>query len=115
MLEEEQGIVARQNFSGCQTDGHSEIWGEIRPVQAQRPVRGYVFYHEQDTEHVAKRCELFLAYGAVGEGEADAIAVAQRIVAVLQETGFAVEWSGSVKDRLYVKGLEWKTRREVCP
>ncbi len=49
VLEEEHGIVARQNFSGCLSDGHSEIWGEIRQVQAQRPVQGYVFYHEQDT------------------------------------------------------------------
>jgi hypothetical protein len=114
VLEEEHGIVARQNFSGCLTDGHSEIWGAIRQVQDQRPVLGYVFYHAQDTEHAAQCGELFLAYGAVGEGEADSIAVAQRIVATLQDAGFAVDWNGSIKERIFVDGLDWKKRREGC-
>jgi hypothetical protein len=114
VLEEEHGIVARQNFSCCLTDGHSEIWAEIRQVQAQRPVQGYVFYHEQDTENVAQHGELFLAYGAVGDGEEAQVAVAQRVVAALLEAGFTVSWSGSAKERIVVKGLDWKKRREDC-
>ncbi|MBN2131292.1 MAG: hypothetical protein JW741_17460 [Sedimentisphaerales bacterium] len=114
VLEEEHGIVAWQNFTCCQTDGHSEIWGEIRQVQAQRPVMGYAFYHEQDTENAARYGELFLAYGAVEESETAQVAVAQRIVDTLRDAGFAVEWNGSVKERVFVTGVDWKKRREAC-
>jgi hypothetical protein len=114
MLEEEHGIVARQNFSCCQSDGRSEIWGEIREVQKRRPVEGYVFYHEQDTEKVAQSGDLFLAFGAVEEDKAAWQAVAQRAVAVLQEAGFTVEWNGSTETRIMIQGLDWKKRREDC-
>ncbi|MCD4668910.1 MAG: hypothetical protein K8S14_00540 [Actinomycetia bacterium] len=76
VLQEEHGIVARQNFSCCQSDGRSEIWGEIREVRAQRPVLGYVFYHGQDTEYVVESGNLFLAYGAVEQDESARLAVA---------------------------------------
>lgn len=113
-LEEEHGIVARQNFTCCQSDGHSEIWGEIRAAQEQRPVSGYIFYHEQDTESVVETGKLYLAFGAVEGGEAAELAVAQRSVAVLREAGFTVNWNGSVKQRISLTGLDWKKRREEC-
>ncbi len=114
LLEEEHGIVARQNFTCCQSDGHSEIWGEIRAAQKARPISGYVFYHEQDTASVAADGKLYLAFGAVAQGEAAQLAVAQRSVAVLREAGFTVEWNGSVKQRPCLTGLDWKKRREEC-
>lgn len=115
VLEEEHGIVARQNFTCCQSDGHNEIRGEIRRVQAHHPVMGYVFYHAQDTENVARHGELFLAYGAVEEGQAAQIAVAQHIVDTLRDAAFTVEWHGSVQERVLITGLDWKKRREDCP
>lgn len=111
---EAEGIVARQHFTCCQSDGHSEIWGEIRAAQKARPVIGYVFYHEQDTESVMETGKLYLAFGAVEKGEAATLAVAGRAAAVMQEAGFTVEWDGSVKQRLSLTGLDWKKRREEC-
>jgi hypothetical protein len=49
---ETEGSIARQDFTCCQSDGHSEIWGEIREAQKAHSVEGYVFYHRQDTEYV---------------------------------------------------------------
>src|SRR5262245_35729714 len=46
---ERQGILARQNYWCCSTCGHSAAWEEVKQAQAQRPVNGYVFYHNQDT------------------------------------------------------------------
>src|SRR5262245_23929207 len=34
---EGQGIVARQNFTCCQTCGHYEIWEEVRAAQQRHP------------------------------------------------------------------------------
>src|SRR5208337_4485547 len=45
-----QGIVARQNFSCCNNCGFTEIWDEIEDEEKRRPVEGYVFYHLQCTE-----------------------------------------------------------------
>jgi hypothetical protein len=114
VLEEEHGIVARQNFTDCQTCGHYEIQGEIQALQEQRPVIGYTFYHEQDTEGVVDGGTLYLAFGAVEEDEQAEAAVAQRIVTVLREAGLTVDWNGSIKTRILVKDLDWKKRREGC-
>jgi len=117
VLEEEHGIVARQNFADCQTCGHyeirGEIQGEIQVLQKQCPVIGYTFYHEQDTERVVDGGTLYLAFGAVEDGEQAEVAVAQCIVTVLQEVGLTVEWNGSPKTRILVKDLDWKKRREA--
>jgi len=114
LLLEEEGIVARQNFTCCQTCGHAEIWAEIREAQKQRLVKGYVFYHAQDTESAVRHNSLYLAYGAVGKDEGAELAVAQRIAAVMQEAGFTVEWNGSTKTRIKLKDIDWKKRREEC-
>jgi hypothetical protein len=48
---EAAGIVCRQNFSCCGTCGAGEIWDEMAAAgRAGLHVRGYVFYHVQDTE-----------------------------------------------------------------
>ncbi len=111
-LEEEAGIVARQNFTDCQTCGHYEIQGELQARQKQRPVVGYTFYHEQDTEHLVDDGTLYLAFGAVEAGEPAELAVAQRVVTVLREAGLTVTWNGSTKTRILVQDLDWKKRRE---
>ncbi|MFP4343773.1 MAG: DUF6891 domain-containing protein [Anaerolineales bacterium] len=105
-----RGIVARQNFSCCQTCGHTEIGAEIERVRKQRPVEGYVFYHEQDTESAAETGALYLAYGAVEEGPATLVEVGQHIVSILQAEGLHVEWDQDPRKRLRVN-LDWKRRR----
>jgi hypothetical protein len=110
MLEEAHGIVARHNFTCCQTCGHSEIWGEVRAAQAQGPVTGYVFYHEQDTERAVEGGHLYLAYGAVDDDDAATRDVARRIVQTLEEAGLPVEWNGDPRQRIRV-ALDWKRRR----
>ncbi len=110
VLQEEHGIVARQHFTCCQTDGHNDIWIEIREAQQRSPVAGYVFYHQQDTENAVQHGELFLAFGAVKEGDAAACEVGRRIVQVLQDADLSVEWSGSPCERPMVK-LNWQKRQ----
>lgn len=110
-LEEEAGIVARQNFADCQTCGHHEIQGEIQALQQHRPVMGYTFYHEQDTERLVDDGTLYLAFGAIEASAQAEATVARRIVAVLQEAGLTVTWNGSTKTRILIEDLDWKKRR----
>lgn len=107
---EQRGIVARQNFSCCQTCGSAEIWGEMEEADERGPdVRGYAYYHLQDTQGAAEDGGLYLAYGAVEE---DGIAaIAHEVVAVLRAHGLAVEWDGSTARRIHVP-MDWKRRRD---
>ncbi|MFT5775307.1 DUF6891 domain-containing protein, partial [Hyphomonas sp.] len=48
---EDNGIVARQNFTCCGNCGAAEIGVEIEDYEAMGHLaRGYVFFHQQDTE-----------------------------------------------------------------
>lgn len=53
------GIIARMNFTCCQTCGHAEIADE-RGADA---AHGYTFFHQQDSERLAAG-EVMLAFGA---------------------------------------------------
>lgn len=109
-LEADRGIVARENFTCCNTCGHGEIGDEIAQVeQAGLPVRGYAFFHAQDTEAAVEGHGLFLSFGAVdGTPEGDAM-VARDVVATLEGSGLAPEWDGDIGRRVFLP-LDWKRR-----
>jgi hypothetical protein len=107
---EEQGIVARQNFSCCGTCGSSEIWDEMENARnAGKLVRGYTFFHMQDTESAVDGCGLYLNYGSIDEGEKAAIAVGHVIQRELEKSGFSTNWDGDLGKRIGVS-LDWKKR-----
>jgi hypothetical protein len=105
------GIIARQNFTCCQTCGHSEIGSEIDDTMEHRPVSGYVFYHEQDTEHVAEHNTLFLAYGSIDGTEDNSVAIGHEVVAALKRAGLSVEWNGMIQKRICIRDIQWQRRR----
>lgn len=107
---EAEGIICRQNFSCCGTCGSAEIWDEVAEAQdAGCPARGYAFYHGQDTESAVEGYGLYLNYGAVEEGEAAALGVANEIVARLEQHSLRVSWDGRRSRRIGVS-LDWKRR-----
>lgn len=58
---ETAGFVARMNFTCCQTCGHTEIKDEATGTE-----RGYVFFHQQDSQRLADPdAVLFLAFGVL--------------------------------------------------
>jgi hypothetical protein len=108
---EAAGIVARQDFSCCGTCGVGEILDEIEKVVASgRDVRGYTFYHLQDTESAVEGHGICLSYGAREHDELAALAIGREIVSTLQRHGFAPEWPGTWDKRISVP-LDWKRRR----
>jgi hypothetical protein len=107
---EGHGIVARQNFTCCQTCGHAEIWDEIAAASGERPVEGYTFYHMQDTESACWGGHLYLAYGATAEEPEALVNVARRIVRALERAGLTAEWDGNTSRRIGVR-LTWRRRR----
>ncbi|NUT48379.1 MAG: hypothetical protein HOV94_13870 [Saccharothrix sp.] len=105
------GIVARADFTCCQTCGHAEIGDE-----AGEGARGYVFFHRQDTESAVEGGGVWLAYGAFGEHADHAAAdeaVAREVVAALAASGLPVEWNGSARTRIKVGPMAWLKRLPV--
>lgn len=105
------GIVARQNFTCCQTCGHTEIGYEIGKATVHRTVRGYVFFHAQDTESVVGRDVLYLAYGTPDGNEDDSVQIGHEVVATLRRHGLSVEWDGTIQKRICIKNIHWQRRR----
>jgi hypothetical protein len=110
---ESSGIVCRQDFTCCGTCGSAEIGAELDEAEERgAKVRGYAFYHQQDTEGAVEGFGLYLSYGAEEEGEAAALVIAREIVAVLQTYGLQPKWNGAWSQRIHVP-LVWR-RRLVC-
>lgn len=108
---EAAGIVSRQNFSCCGTCGAAEIDMEMdEAASSGRQVRGYAFFHEQDTAAAMECGRLFLSYGAIEEGENAAVAVGHEVAAALRRNGLRVDWDGRWEHRIAVP-IDWKRRR----
>jgi len=106
-----RGIVARQNFTCCQTCGHAEINFEIDEASKHRPIRGYVFFHEQDVERVVASGFLYLAYGSVSGKSKDSVRIGQEIVNALRNAGLQVQWNGKIEKRIAINAINWQRRR----
>ncbi|MEU4113752.1 hypothetical protein AB0F71_04565 [Kitasatospora sp. NPDC028055] len=111
-LLEDQGIVAAMDFTCCAACGYAEIGGE-----AEEDSRGFVFFHQQDTEAAAAGRGLMLRYGGFHTGEEPDGAAEQRtveigraVVAAVEAVGLPVEWDGSPHTAIRVAPLEWLNR-----
>jgi hypothetical protein len=116
------GVVARMDFTCCQTCGHTEIHDERRTGDW-----GYTFFHQQDSERlVGPDASLYLAFGAFppgsptessggsGGGSDDPdLPVARRVVAALERQRLQVRWDGTSAQRIEVMGLEWRKKLPV--
>jgi len=108
---EAQGIIALHNAGNTQSDGLSDASEHYHEAGgAASGYTGYCFYHWQDVQSVLERGKLYLAFGAIDGDDTSGVAVGRCIKAVLEATGFKVEWNGSIKTRLCVTGLRWQRR-----
>lgn len=108
---EAAGIVARQHFTCCGACGATQILDEMdRVAKDGRPVRGYTFFHIQDTEHAVDGDGLFLSYGAPDGNREAAVAIGHEVVAALREQGLEPEWNGRHSHRIGLP-IVWRRRR----
>ena len=108
---EDNGVVARANFTCCGNCGAAEIGTEIEDYETMGDkARGYVFFHQQDTESAVEGHGLYFSYGAAhSELDAAHIAIAQELFDVLQAVGLKPHWDGKIDHRVGVV-LDWKRR-----
>lgn len=105
-----RGVLARQNYWCCGTCGCAAIDDEMKArLRKKKPVRGYAFFHWQDTESAVTGHGLMLNYGAVEGDEDSAVAIGREIVQVLRAHKLRTSWKGLYDYRIGVK-LDWKRR-----
>ncbi|MFI7409924.1 DUF6891 domain-containing protein [Streptomyces sp. NPDC049627] len=100
------GITARENFTCCRGCGMAEIGAE------REDARGFVFFHQQGTEHAAGGHGLSLYYGGFDGSEETTAAVGQEVVAALAGAGLSTQWDGSPHKAINVTPLTWEKRLE---
>lgn len=109
---EGQGIMALQNAGYEQSDGISDVaqfYHEAGGEQSE--IVGYCFYHGQDLERVMESGELWLTYGDILGDDGKGVEIGRRIKCELEAVGFTVDWDGSIKTRLLIRGIQWRRRR----
>lgn len=130
------GVVARMNFTCCNTCGTDEIDDERTPIEVGEGYRfgesAYTFFHQQDAECLVESpATLFLTYSAwryatdldpvllaaarAAEESARAQVAAstdqqvgERVAAALRRHGLVVTWDGDPQARLAVSIGDWR-------
>lgn len=71
---------------------------------------GFCYYHTQDLERAVDKNikNLYLGFDSVSQNDNEALQVANRIVTKLKETGFELDWNGSVDQRIEIKNINWQ-------
>lgn len=107
----ETGLIAEQNFWCCQTCASSEVHATIKQARKSGGAvpRGYVFYHDQDTDRAVQGGGLYLAYGSRDGKSAACQAIASEVVDTLKHHGLEPEWNGKLDTRIFLP-LDWKRR-----
>lgn len=104
---EDDGIVAREDFTCCRGCGMSEIGAE---ADGKPGVRGFVFFHHQGTRGAAQGHGLSLYYGGFDGSEETTKAVGHQVVAALTASGLSAQWDGDPGKAIDVAPLEWRKR-----
>lgn len=96
------GIYARMNYWDCQSCGWAVIRSDAKKF-GYKNLQGFAFYHHQDNESLKKYGELYIAYGAESDNDADAVKVGEQIRNILSKHGLNVIWNGDTNERILVK------------
>jgi len=98
------GVTARENFACCRGCGLAEIGAE------REDARGFVFFHQQVTEHAAEGYGLALHYGGFDGSAETTTAVGHEVLAALRTAGLSADWDGDPDKAIDVKPLTWHKR-----
>jgi hypothetical protein len=101
----EADIVAEPHFACCAGCGRAEIGGFATPDS-----RGFVFFHEQDTDRAVAGEGLMLAYGGFDGTTEQTAAIGREVAAALTAAGLRIDWTGTPDKRIHVTPLEWRIR-----
>ncbi len=109
---DETGILSRQHFTCCATCGAADIRSEMDQAdKAGTMVRGFTFFHGQDTRCAVGGEALYLSFGATAPDDHEAaVAIGHEVVGTLRDHGLVPGWNGRYAHRIAVP-VCWRRRR----
>jgi hypothetical protein len=108
---EAQGIIALHRAGFTQSDGLEEVEDAYQERGGKNSdYAGHCFYTEQDQEGALGGTGLYIGFGHLSGNDAKGVKVGQMLRAALEREGFDVEWDGTIKSRLCLKGFHWQRR-----
>jgi len=106
-----QGVIALHRAGYTQSDGLEEVEDAYEEAGGKdSDYAGHCFYTEQDQEGSLDGSGLYIGFGHLSGGKSKGLKVGRMLRAALEHEGFEVEWDGTVKSRLFVKGFRWQRR-----
>lgn len=105
----QEGIIAIDYAGFDISEGHDEVGIVFNFMKENNlPRVGYCFFHQQDIERcMGKKAGLFLAFHSMSGDDKKAVEVGQRIVTLLKQENFTVNWDGSFEQRIEIKDFLW--------
>lgn len=108
---ERQGLIALHRAGFTQSDGLDEVEEAYRQARgAASGYAGHCFYTEQDQEGALDGGGMYIGFGHLTGDDAKGVEVGRLLRAALEREGLAVEWDGTIKSRLFVRGFRWQRR-----
>lgn len=90
------GFIALMNHLCCQGCACYDISERVKKAGGDPDTAHYAFFHNQDNDCLRDGRPFYIAHGGGDSGQ---------IVQRLEEQGLEVEWDGSDRTRICVKGL----------
>ncbi len=100
-------LFASMDYTCCSTCGHSEMCAEW---QEDDDEKGYVFFHEQNTDSMIATGCLYLHFGSFSRSPQRKIAIGKKIVRALKRQGLTVKWSQRPDESIEVHPINWLKR-----
>ena len=108
---ERQGVIALHMAGFTQSDGLEEVEDDYEEAGGKKSnYTGHCFYTEQDQKNALDGSGMYIGFGHQSGDDAKGIAVGHLLRAALVVEGLNVEWNGTIKSRLFVKGFRWQRR-----
>ncbi len=103
-------IVSLHKTGYTRQDGESdcsEIIDKLKTIGIT--AKGYCFYHTQDLERaIGDEKMLYIGFDSYNRDDKLAKEVAEKIVEILKNNGFNVNWNGSFETRIEILDIRWK-------
>lgn len=106
-----QKIVCIHKAGYTKQDGEGDCMETIeRLSELGIKTIGFCYYHSQDLARaVDNECRnLYLGFDSPTQDDNEAVKVAIKIVSVLKENTFDVNWNGTVNQRIEIRNLNWQ-------
>lgn len=110
---EKAGLVVEQDAGLTKSDGLeivTEAYEDAVEDGEADGIVGYCYYHGQDLDRVMASGDLWLAFGGFDGDQKRSVEISGLVKGALEDAGFAAQWSGSVHERILVRGIRWQRR-----